>query len=173
MPYEAIDSAAPALQERERDPLLLARVRRTDYALHVIRTKRVVMDTATISMITSADGLLPLQVLGRMAGLSPAGTVLVGRKLLDGGYLTRVEQQAAVATSDPLSPEMRALVRKLRPILVRYAGEEATFALEIDARHCDDLPGLIIAMRRRFIDPNAREAFVEAVKRELRADSPS
>ncbi|MCA3219270.1 MAG: hypothetical protein ING59_12075 [Burkholderiales bacterium] len=171
MPHESVHSAAPAAKQRQRDPLLLARVRRTDYALHVIRTNKVVMDAATLSMITNADGLLPLEVLGRMGGLSPAGTVLVGRKLLEAGYVTRVQEPTALATSDPLSPEMRALVRELRPILVRYAGEEAAFALEVDARQCNDLPGLIIAMRRRFIDANAREAFVSAVKRELPTDT--
>jgi hypothetical protein len=152
---------------RQRDPLLGARLRRTDYALFIIRTKKVVMDAATISVINNARGLLPLQELGRQAGLSPAGTVDVARKLLEAGYLTRVESAAPVASKDPLTPEVRALVRKLRPILVRYAGEEAAFALEVDAPQCNDLPGLVIAMRRRFNDATAREEFTAAATREL------
>ncbi len=164
---------APPTALQQRDPLLGARLRRTDYALYIIRTKKVAMDAATISVITNASGLLPLQELGRLAGLSPAGIVDVARKLLDAGYLTRAEVAAPVASKDPLRTEMRALVRKLRPILVRYAGEEAAFALEIDAPQCRDLPGLVIAMRRRFNDATAREEFTAAVKRELGDGSAS
>lgn len=167
MPNEVTQPPAPPATLQQRDPLLAARFRRTDYAMHIIRTKKVAMDAATISVITNANGMLPLQELGRMAGLSPAGTVEVARKLLDAGYLTRAEASAPVSSKDPLPPEMRALVRKLRPILVRHAGEEAAFALELDARQCHDLPGLVIAMRRRFKDPAARDAFTEAVKHEL------
>jgi hypothetical protein len=158
---------APPATLQQRDPLLGMRLRRTDYALHIVRTKKVAMDAATISIINNASGLLPLQELGRLAGLSPAGTADVGRKLLEAGYLVRAEGSTPVESKDPLTPEMRALVRKLRPILVRYAGEEAAFALELDARQCHDLPGLVIAMRRRFKDASAREDFTAAVKREL------
>ncbi len=158
--------AQPATLQ-QRDPLLGVRLRRTDYALHIVRTKKVAMDAATISIINNASGLLPLKELGRLAGLSPAGTVDVARKLLEAGYLVRADDAAPVVSKDPLTPEMRALVRQIRPILVRYAGEEAAFALELDARQCHDLPGLVIAMRRRFRDAGAREEFTAAVKRDL------
>lgn len=148
------------------DPLLDARLRRTEYADHIMLTKKVSMDGATITLLKNASGLVPLIELGRRSGLSPAGTLDVARRLLEAGYLIRVED-GAPASRDPLTPEMRALVRRVRPILVRFAGEEAAFTLEVDAPHCKNLADLVVCMRRRFADPKVREQFTAAVMSEV------
>jgi hypothetical protein len=149
-----------------RDPLMSARLSRTEYGEFNIRNKRVNLDAATVALLSMANGLLPLEELGRRVGLSPSGTLEVGKRLLELGYLSRPPQVAPVSR-DPLSPEMRDTVRKLRPILVRFAGNEAAFALEVDAPKCKDLADLVVCMRRRFTDPGQRDQFTAAVMSEL------
>jgi hypothetical protein len=89
----------------------------------------------------------------------------VARELIAAGYLQRPDEPPP--SRDPLPPEMRENVRLLRPILVRFAGQQAAFALEVDAPNCATMADLVVATRRRFADPAERDRFTQAVMTEL------
>jgi hypothetical protein len=162
-----ITAAETSASSSNRHPLLSARLVRTEYAQFNLRKKRVELDAATVLLIKLASGELTLEELGRHVGLSPTGALQVGQQLMERGYLTRAPA-VSPTWHDPLSPELRAAVRSLRPILVRFAGEEAAFTLEIDAPFCKDLADLVVYARRRFLDAKVRDQFMAAIMSELR-----
>jgi hypothetical protein len=141
------------------------RLRRSDYVEHLLKQRTVNLPRPTLRLLEQIDGRRRLSDLAKDLLLAPAEALAVARELIAAGYLQRPD--APPPSRDPLPPEMRENVRRLRPILVRFAGQQAAFALEVDAPNCATMADLIVATRRRFADPAERDRFTQAVMTEL------
>lgn len=143
----------------------LERLKRSEYVDQLLLARKVNLDRDTLRLLNAADGRYRLSDLAKDLLLSPVDAMRIAQQLIQIGYLQRPD--APPPSRDPLPADMRENVRRLRPILVRLAGPEAAFALELDAPHCRDLADLVVRMQRRFADPQEREQFTQAVLAEM------
>lgn len=136
-------------------------LQRTRYADDLLARGTIELDPLSLALLRNADSSRPLRDIAIALDLRADRATAITQKLLDSGLVVPAVPPQ-VATRDPLSPEMREHVRRLRPILIEHAGPEAAYALEVDAPGCRDLADLVVHMRRRFIDPQARDRFTAA-----------
>lgn len=136
-------------------------LQRTRYADDLLARGTIELDPLSLALLRNADGSRPLRDMAIALDLRADRARTIAQKMLDAGLVVPTVPPQ-VDTRDPLSPQMREHVRRLRPVLIEHAGLEAAYALEVDAPECRDLADLVVRMRRRFIDPNARDRFTAA-----------
>jgi hypothetical protein len=145
-------------------------LRRTGYADDLVRLRKIELDRISLALLRIADGTRPLRDLAIALHLDTEQALALAQRLLAAGLVVPAVAPPPPPTHDPLTPQMRQIVRRLRPILTELAGPEAAFALEVDAPECTDAADLIIRMRRRFLDPELRERFTAAARLAVRPD---
>jgi hypothetical protein len=154
-------ASAPGLAAGEPANLWDLHVQRTRYADDLLARRTIELEPLSLALLRNADGSRPLRDLAIALDLRADRAKAIAQKLLDSG-LPVPTAPPRVDSRDPLSPQMREIVRRLRPILIEHAGPEAAYALEVDAPDCKDLADLVVRMRRRFIDLQARDRFTAA-----------